>query len=171
MNLPETVVSRTVEPVISAIGRTVSWIWIVLMVVIVVNVFARYLFGQGRVEFEELQWHLYSIGFMLCLSYALLNDAHIRVDILHERFSERTKAWVDVLGIVVFLLPFLIVMLIYGVPFVADSFEYSERSASPGGLPFRWAIKSVMLIGFGLLLIAAVSRLTRLAAFLHRNAD
>ena len=151
---------------LNGIGNAVSWIWVVLLAVIVCNVVLRYALSEGRIEFEEIQWHLYSVGFMLGLSYALQHDAHVRVDVLHERLQPTTRAWIDLYGIMLFLMPFIAMMMIYGVPFVADSFATGEVSSSPGGLPYRWAIKSVLLIGFGLLGVAAFSRLTRLWKYL-----
>ncbi len=151
---------------LTAIGNAVSWLWVVLLVVIVCNVVLRYALDQGRIEFEEIQWHLYSIGFMLGLGYAVLTDAHVRVDVLHERFKPTTRAWIDLYGIILFLLPFTALMLIYGSRFVADSFATGEVSNSPGGLPYRWLIKAVLVVGIALLGIAAVSRLTRLWKYL-----
>ena len=149
-----------------AVGNAVSWIWVLLLAVIVCNVVLRYAFDEGRVEFEEIQWHLYSVGFMLGLGCVLQADAHIRVDVLYERFQPVTRAWIDLYGILLFVLPFVALMLIYGAPFVADSFVTGEVSSSPGGLPHRWAIKSILLAGFALLGLAALSRLTRLWKFL-----
>ena len=166
MELPETPFSRLIDPVLDRIGSVVSWIWVVLLAVIVCNVVLRYALAEGRIEFEEIQWHLYSVGFMLGLGYALQHDAHVRVDVLHERFRPTTQAWIDLYGIVLFLFPFIALMLIYGVPFVVDSFVTGEISSSPGGLPYRWAIKSVLVIGFALLGVAALSRVTRLWKFL-----
>ncbi len=171
MELPQTAFSRYVDPLIAAVGHTVSWLWVVLLAVIVSNVFLRYALDVGRIEFEEIQWHLYSVGFMLGLAYAFQEDAHIRVDVLHEGFSSRLKAWIDLYGILIFVLPFVALMLIYTAPFIADSYRTGEISQSPGGLPYRWAIKAVLLGGFGLLGIAALSRLTRLWSFLFLGGD
>ncbi|MEE8245252.1 MAG: TRAP transporter small permease subunit, partial [Pseudomonadales bacterium] len=78
-----------------------------LLVVIVFNVVMRYAFDQGRIEFEEIQWHIYATGFLLGLSYAYQADAHIRVDVLHEQFSPDLKAWIELYGILLFLMPFI----------------------------------------------------------------
>ena len=83
--LPHTPISAAIDRVIALVGRGLSYIWGVLLAIIVVNVVARYLFDEGRIELEELQWHLYSIGFLFGMSYAYQADAHIRVDLLHER--------------------------------------------------------------------------------------
>ena len=164
--LPQTPFSKRIDPVLVAIGNGISWIWVLLLAVIVCNVVLRYAFGEGRVEFEEIQWHLYSVGFMLGLGYALQADAHMRVDVLHERLRPRTQAWIELYGSILFVLPFVALMLIYGARFVADSFLTNEVSSSPGGLPYRWAIKAVLVLGFALLGVASFSRITRLWKFL-----
>ncbi len=169
MLLPETSFSRRIDPLLEKIGQGISWVWVMLLVVIVVNVVLRYVFSEGRIEFEEIQWHLYSTGFLLSLGYAYQADAHIRVDVLHEFMKPQTQAWIELYGIVLFLLPFIALVLIFGVPFVWVSFELSEVSQAPGGLPFRWAIKTMLPLGFGLLLMAVFSRLSRVWVFLFAD--
>lgn len=164
--LPETAFSRLVDPWLSRIGRWTSLLWVLLLAVIVANVSLRYLFGDGRILFEELQWHLYSAGFLLGLSAAYQADVHVRVDVLHERLSARHRAWIELYGILLLLLPFIALILVFSIPFVAHSFRLDEVSQAPGGLPMRWVIKAMLPIAFGLLLIAALSRLTRVWAFL-----
>ena len=159
--LPETPLSRAIDRIVGGVGRGLSYIWVVLLGVIVFNVLLRYLFNEGRIELEELQWHLYSIGFLLGLSYAYQDDAHIRVDVLHEHFAPRTKAWIELYGIILFVLPFVALIVIYAIPFVASSYSLNEVSASPGGLPYRWLIKACLPIGFALLCLAVISRLIR----------
>lgn len=171
LQLPETALSRRLEPVIDLIGRAISWIWLALLLVIVLNVLLRYAFGEGRIEFEELQWHLYAVGFLVGLSYALQADAHVRVDVLHERLQPRTQAWIELYGILILLLPFIALILIYSVPFVASSFAVSERSQAPGGLPLRWLMKAALPLGFALLLLATVARLSRVWAALFQAPD
>ena len=171
--LPHTALSRRIDDLLIAIGRATSYIWIILLAVIVCNVFLRYALSEGRIELEELQWHLYSIGFLLGLSFAYQADTHIRVDLVHERLSIRAQAWIELYGILLFLLPFIALVLIYSVPFVMSSFALSEVSPSPGGLPLRWLIKAALPVGFGLLLLAVISRLIRVwhCLFLHDQTD
>jgi TRAP-type mannitol/chloroaromatic compound transport system permease small subunit len=164
--LPQTRFSSRVDAFLAWLGAHLSWLWLALMAVIVLNVAMKNLLGDGRVEFEEIQWHLYSALFMLGLSVTLASDDHVRVDLLYERFGPRTKAWVDLLGIVFLLLPFLAMLLWYGLPFVADSLATGERSSSPAGLPYRWLIKSMLVSGCALLGLAALARLHRAAALL-----
>lgn len=169
--LPETRLSRAIDTWLDRLGRWSSWLWLVLLAVIVLNVVLRYAFGEGRIEFEEIQWHLYSTGFLLGLSYAYQADAHIRVDVLHERLSPALRAWIELYGIVLFLLPFLALVLVFSVPFVIASFELNEVSQAPGGLPLRWAIKAMLPLGFALLTLATISRLSRVWSFLFLQGD
>ncbi len=164
--LPETRFSRAIDRVLVRIGELTAWLWLVLLVVIVANVLLRYALGEGRIELEELQWHLYSVGFLAALSYAYAYDDHIRVDVLHERLSLEMQAWIELYGIVLLLLPFIALVLIYSVPFVLASWQAGEVSQAPGGLPLRWAIKAVLPAGFTLLLAAVLARLTRVSALL-----
>lgn len=164
--LPHTRFSRAVDGMLTRMGSIVSWFWLALMGVIVVNVAMKNFLGDGRIEFEEIQWHIYSALFMLGLSVTLASDDHVRVDLLYERFGLRTKAWVEFLGIVFLLMPFLVMLIWYGVPFVTDSFATGERSNSPAGLSHRWMMKSVLVIGCALLALAAAARLHRTVALL-----
>ena len=166
VTLPETKLSRWIDPVLIKIGQTISWLWLLLLAIIVLNVVLRYVFGEGRIEMEEIQWHIYSTGFLLGIGYTFQADGHVRVDVIHERLSPKIQAWLELYGIVLCVLPFAALVLIYTVPFVATSFALGEVSVSPGGLPYRWFIKSMLFIGFFLLLLAAVSRLSRVWAYL-----
>lgn len=141
------------------------------MGIIVANVVLRYAFSVGHIELEEIQWHIYSFGFLLGLSYAYQADSHIRVDVLHERWSSRTQAWIEFYGTLLLLIPFITVILIFGFPFVSTSFQLGEISQSPGGLPYRWLVKAALLAGFLLLLLAVVSRLSRVCAALFVDSE
>ncbi|MEM1434789.1 MAG: TRAP transporter small permease subunit [Pseudomonadota bacterium] len=166
LQLPHTAFSRWVDRSVTLIGRWTSYLWIILLGVIVTNVLMRYVLDQGRIEFEELQWHLYSAGFLLGLSYAQQANAHVRVDLLYERLSLRHQAWIELYGIVLLLLPFILLILIYSVPFVMASYAISERSQAPGGLGLRWLAKSLLPLGFSLLLLTTLARLSRIWVYL-----
>ena len=165
-SLPETRYSKLVEPLLARVGMAVSWVWVVLLFIIVLNVVLRYAFGEGRIEFEELQWHLYSLGFLVGIGYAVVTDSHIRVDVFHERMHPRKQAWIELYGLLLFVLPFIALVLVYSVRFVAVSYDIAEISPSPGGLPYRWLMKAVLPVAFLLLLLAVTSRLSRVWAFL-----
>jgi len=158
------------ESVIERIGHVICWANGILVVVIITQVLLRYGFGKGLVVLEELQWHLYAIGVMFGVSYAMVHDSHIRVDVLHMRLSERTHHIVEIFGILFLLAPFLFVVVDHGYDFFADSFRLNERSDAPTGLPWRWAIKAVIPLSFALLALAAVARIARSVSALTRKA-
>lgn len=143
------------------VGHVVCWANGLLLVVIMTQVVLRYLFSQGQPFLEELQWHLYAIGVMMGMSYAQVNDNHVRVDVLYMHFSDRMKRVVEIFGILFLVLPFVSVIFYHSLAFVYEAWRLGESSASPGGLPFRWAIKAVIPISFGLLGLASISRLLR----------
>jgi TRAP-type mannitol/chloroaromatic compound transport system permease small subunit len=178
--LPETRLSATIGRMFKSVARTISWVWLVLMIVIVVNVTMRYAFGEGRIEFEELQWHLYAAGFLIGMATCMSADNHIRVDVLHERLSLRLQAWIELYGLLLLFFPFVLMVLIFSFPFVQYSFAIAEISDAPAGLPFRWAIKSVLPLSMVLLMVAGFRRLLRVSSYLfgspaaldsHRVAD
>ena len=171
VRLPTTRFSRAVDRVLSAVGRAASWLWVVLLAVIIVNVTLRYLFQEGRIELEELQWHINAVAFMLAIAYAYRVDAHIRIDLLSNRLRPRTQVWIEFYGTVFFLLPFIVAVLVFSWDFVAHSWAVSEISASPGGLPLRWLLKGVLPLAFLLLLLAVLSRLARVWAFLAAKPE
>lgn len=156
---PETPLAGIARRGADAFLTGLSWIWLVLLGVIVLNVMLRYVFGEGRVIFEEIQWHLYATGFLLGLGPALLDDAHVRVDLLLERARPRHRGWVEFWGILLLLAPFCLLVLAAAVPFVSYAWQTAEVSMAPGGLTMRWLIKAMLPLGFALLLLAALVRL------------
>lgn len=150
------------------IGHVVMWTNVILIFVIILQVVLRYGFGKGLVVLEELQWHLYAIGIMFGASYAQVLDSHIRVDIIHARLSDKWKMRWDLFGIIFLLLPFIIIIFHQSLDFVWESWRVNERSDAPMGLSWRWLIKSVIPISFGLMFVATTSRLVRIIASLRR---
>ncbi len=164
--LPHTRASWVISRALRRLGGALSWIWVALLAVIVINVTMRYAFGEGRVEFEEIQWHLYAIGFLIGLSVCLDTDDHIRVGLIRDGLSLRGRAWIELYGLLLLFFPFVALVLIYAVPFVNYSFSIAEVSDAPAGLPYRWAIKCVLIVGFALLAVAGIGRLLRVSAAL-----
>jgi TRAP-type mannitol/chloroaromatic compound transport system permease small subunit len=157
---------RAVDAFINRIGQVISWLAAVLIVVIILQVVLRYVFGRGLVVLEEVQWHLYAVGIMFGFSYALVHNSHIRLDLLHDRFPRRRKEKMEVFGILVLLMPMIIVILIHSGPFLYDAWRIGESSDAPMGLCCRWFIKAFLPAGFIMLGLAAVSRLVRAVSYL-----
>jgi TRAP-type mannitol/chloroaromatic compound transport system permease small subunit len=166
LTLPRTALSDRLDAAIDAVGGILNWIWIVLVVIIVVNVVGRYAFAVNFIWVEEVQWHMYAVGFMLGIGYAVRHDAHVRVDVLAMTLRPRSRAWIELFGILLLIVPVVVVILINAFPFVISSWERGEQSSAPGGLTNRWAIKSVILLAFVYLGTAALSRLLRVCAYL-----
>ncbi|WP_196258042.1 TRAP transporter small permease subunit [Pelagibacterium limicola] len=166
LDFPRTALSDVIEAVLGAIGAVINWIWIVLVLVIVANVIGRYIFSVNFIWVEEVQWHLYAIGFMIGIGYAILHDTHVRVDVIAGSLSPRKRAVIEFLGIALLILPLVYLMITYSIPFVERSFTRGEGSPAVGGLPSRWMIKSVLLIAFAYIGLAALARLVRVSAFL-----
>jgi len=151
--------SNRIDAVIQSFGRVICWANALLLGVITAQVALRYGFNKGLVVLEELQWHIYAVTMMFALAYNLSIDLDVRVDIFYRRWSPRNRARWDMFGIIVFVIPFVIVVLINSFEFVYDSWRVNEHSSAPTGLPWRWLIKSVIPISFGLLFAAAFARL------------
>jgi len=166
VDFPHTRLSRCLDGFIDWIGDTVSWLWLAVLGAIVINVIWRYALANNIGQLEELQWHIYSLIFLLGLSYCVTSNKHVRVDLLYDLFGLRVKAWVEFFGIVLFAAPFVWIVIRYGVPFVIASYEAGERSNQPSGLPYRFIVKSFLVFGFTLLAVALISRLTRVTALL-----
>ncbi|WP_375171331.1 TRAP transporter small permease subunit [Marinobacter sp.] len=164
--LPTTRVSQWLDSILAAIGKSASWLWVVVTAVIIWAVVGRYVFGQGSVFLEEVQWHLAGTGWLLGLAYTLVVDDHVRVDVLHERMSLKTQGWVELLGLLLLLLPFLALAVYEMVPYAISSYQVGETSQAPAGLSHRWVLKSILALSFTLLFIAALSRLLKVTALL-----
>ena len=162
-------IADVIDQSLLKLGHVISWVYAILIAVIITQVILRRGFSSGLIAIEELQWHLYAIGVLFGVVYAQAGDAHVRVDVLHHFFSQKLKRILEILGIVVLLLPFLTVLMFHGVEFVQESFRMSEHSLAPAGLPFRWLIKSVIPIVTGLLIIAALNRIFRECFLLTRG--
>lgn len=164
--LPANRFALAVEGALLRIGQAASWVWALLITVVVVNVAARYGFGRGSIMLEEVQWHLYAVGFLIAFSYAAVADRHVRVDVLSERLPPRLRGWIELAGLLLFLLPFAAVVAWYAVPFVHTSFKLAEVSVAPGGLPHRFVLKAFIVLGFALLAAAALARAARCCTLL-----
>ncbi len=138
------------------IGYLCMFIMALMIIDVSFNVVSRYFFQYGNVGLQELEWHFFAIVFLLGMNYALKEDAHVRVDIFYAKFSPRTKALVNMIGTVVFIIPFAILVSTLSIDFVMEAYTSNEGSADPGGLPYRWIIKSFIPISFCLLIFFSI---------------
>lgn len=142
---------RTIERLIGWSGRAAGAALAVLVMLVVYDALMRYLLNSGSVALQELEWHLFDVIILLSIAYTFSHDAHVRVDLFYEHFSPKTKAVINLIGSILFILPFSLLIIYLGIDFVAMSFEQMEASADPGGLPYRFIIKSFVPIAFALM--------------------
>lgn len=148
------------------IGRWVIWLVLGSTVVSAVNAVVRKVFNVSSNAFLELQWYLFAASFLLAAGYTLLNNEHVRIDVVVSRFSKRTQTWLDVFGFVAFLLPMCATVLYLGLPFFLQGLRSGEVSSNAGGL-ILWPVYALIPLGFALLGLQAISELIKRLAFLQ----
>jgi TRAP-type mannitol/chloroaromatic compound transport system permease small subunit len=167
-------VARVIDRLSDLVGELLLWLVALVVLIGSVNAILRYLGRFTGTSLSpnsaiEMQWYLFSLIFLLGAGYALRQDAHVRVDVLYVRGSPRTRAWIDLLGTLLLLIPFCVTTIFLAWPAVAASWRVREGSPDPGGLP-RYPIKSVILLGFGLLLLQGIAEALKRIAFLRGDA-
>ncbi|MDG1859251.1 MAG: TRAP transporter small permease subunit [Emcibacteraceae bacterium] len=148
---------KTIDAILSytaIIGRVIL---IALMITIIFDVIGRRFMNTGSVGLQELEWHFHGALFLLCLGFNYTKDAHVRVDLFRERFSDKTNRTIEVIGCLLFLIPYCSVVIYFGVEFSMKAYLAGEMSATADGLPYRWVIKSFLPIGFLLLGLSGIS--------------
>ena len=149
--------SDGLDVLLTRIAKIAAWAAVALIAVTVFDVVTRRFFVLGSTRLQELQWHFHTILFMFVIGYAYLKDAHVRIDLVRERLSERTRWWIELLGCLLFLLPYALLVLYFSTDWWWRSFATDEGSSSATGLPNRWIIKAAMPIGFSLLALAGIA--------------
>jgi TRAP-type mannitol/chloroaromatic compound transport system permease small subunit len=156
-----TLVAR-IDAFTDVIGRIAAWAVFALVVVMAGNVLLRYGFSTGSVWAQELEWHLMAPIALIGSAYALRHGEHVRVDVLYAGFSPRGKVIADLVAAILCLLVCLLVVYL-ALPYVAQSFANNEGSANPGGIPYRWALKALIPVGFVLVALQSVAEMLRAA--------
>lgn len=162
--------SRFIDRINEAIGKTVSWAILVAILVSSGNAIIRKTFNMSSNAWLELQWYLFGAAFMLAAAYTLKQNEHIRIDVVYGMFSRRVQHWIDLLGHLLFLMPFALLMIYYFVPYVSLSFRSGEMSSSAGGLVL-WPAKALLLIGFLQLGFQGLSEIIKKIAIMRGDMD
>jgi TRAP-type mannitol/chloroaromatic compound transport system permease small subunit len=157
----------------SGVDRLNTWlskyvIWLILAATLVsaINALVRKIFNTSSNAFLEIQWYFFAASFLLAAGYTLLNNEHVKIDVIYSRFSRRTQTLIDIFGFSVFLLPMCTAILWFGFPFFLKGFISNEMSSNAGGL-IRWPVYAMLPLGFGLLWLQGVSELIKRVAFLQ----
>lgn len=145
------------------LNKLIDWLGNILVVILlfmIINVFydviMRYVFHDSSIAMQEMEWHLFSIVILFGVSYSLKEDAHVRVDFVYDRLSVKTRAMINIIGTIIFLIPFTLLIIYGSYPFVMDSYTTNETSSDPGGLKHLWMIKAAIPIAMIVLLIEAI---------------
>ncbi len=167
--------SQVIDRLIEKIGNCVAWLTLAMVLIGSYNAIVRYLGRNlgGNLSsnaYLEMQWYLFSLVFLLGSSYSFQRNAHVRVDLVYGRLTDRGRAWIDLIGTIVLMMPFTVFTLWVSWPAVRNSWAVREVSSDPGGLA-RYPIKTVVLIAFGLLLLQGMAHLVRQVAILRGSSD
>jgi TRAP-type mannitol/chloroaromatic compound transport system permease small subunit len=158
-------ISRAIDALNEHVGRLTYWLILVAVLVSAGNAVVRYTLNTSSNAWLEIQWYLFSFVFLFCAGYTLLHNQHVRIDILTAHLSGRKKAWIDILGTILFLLPMAIVIMWLSWPVFVDAYESHEISTNAGGL-LIWPARLMIPVGFFLLVLQGFSELIKRIAFL-----
>ena len=158
--------SRGIDAFTRWTGKRLAWLILVAVVVSAVNAIVRKTFDTSSNSWLELQWVLFSIVFLLCSPWTLLDNEHIRIDIVNNALPKKVRDVIDIIGHAFFLLPICVVMIVTGGPFFVRSYEINEQSGNAGGLP-QWPAKSLIIIGFAFLFVQGLSELIKRIAVMR----
>ena len=171
--------SKTIDAVLRAIAFTFGWMFLALVTVIVFDVITRKFGFQlsiagvdlGSTRLQELEWHLHAVLFLTWIGYAYVRNAHVRIDVFTAGLPARKAAWLELIGCVIFALPYLLVALPYAHDFFLTSFFQGESSPTPNGLPARWLMKGFLYFGFVGVMLAVISVALRRIVFLFGDPE
>ena len=149
--------SRWIDTLNEWVGRGVAWVTFLVVLVVFVDVVMRYVFNTSFVFTQELEWHLFSVIFLIGAGYTLLKDGHVRVDIVYQRLGPKGQAWINLIGVLLFLLPGCYMIIATSLQFVYNSWTVMEGSPDPGGIPYRFVLKACIPIGFVLVMLQGIS--------------
>ncbi|MBE0590014.1 MAG: TRAP transporter small permease subunit [Hydrogenophaga sp.] len=158
-------ISRLIDAISELIGKLAMWLILAATLISTGNALIRKIFGTSSNAWLEIQWYLFAAVFMLGGGYAFLRNAHVRIDFISSKFTDRTRNWIDIGGIIVFLFPLCYMMATLGWPLLVNAYVSGEMSSNSGGL-IRWPVYALIPLGFGLLFLQGISELIKRFAFL-----
>lgn len=157
--------SNAVDWLNALIGKHVIWLILASTVISGINAIVRKVFNVSSNAFLEVQWYLFAASFLIAAGYTLLQNEHVKIDVVSSRLSKRGQIWVDIIGFTCFLTPVCVALLYYGIPFFLQGFRSGEVSSNAGGL-IRWPVYAMIPLGFTLLLLQGWSELIKRIAYL-----
>ncbi len=158
--------SRQIDALTERIGKAALWIVLIVVLISTFNAIMRYTIHYSSNAFLEIQWYLFGLIFLPCAGYTLMRNEHVRIDLISSRLSKRTQVWIDIFGIIFFLMPMAIAIMLLSWPVFMHAFESGEMSNSAGGL-IVWPARLMIPVGFFLLIMQAFSELIKRIGFLQ----
>ncbi|NDG42146.1 MAG: TRAP transporter small permease subunit [Betaproteobacteria bacterium] len=158
--------SRMIDRLSEWVGRWVAWLVLAAVLISAANAITRKAFNYSSNAFLEIQWYLFAAVFMLAAGYTLLRQEHVKIDVISARLSKRAQIWIDIIGLCIFLLPFVYMIIKLAMPLVINAIVTGEVSSNAGGL-IRWPVFALLPLGMLLLGIQAISELIKRIAFLQ----
>jgi len=162
--------SAAIDALNGFVGRNVKWLILAAVLVSAGNATTRYLFNIASNAMLELQWYLFAAVFTLAAGYVLKVNEHVRIDVMSQRMTPRTRNWIDFWGFLLFVLPVTLYITLQSIPNLLETIENQEVSQNAGGL-LRWPVRMMIPIGFGLLFVQAVSELIKRWVFLQGKLE
>ena len=162
--------SRSIDRLNQFVGKWVAWLVLAAVVVSSVNAVVRKAFNMSSNSLLEIQWYFFSAVFLLCSGYTLLRNEHVKIDVVLHMWTKRKQIWIDIIGIVFFLFPFVLSVIYLSWPLFVTAFQTGEMSQNAGGL-VRWPVYSLVPVGFALLFIQGISELIKRFAYLKGLID
>ena len=163
---PWLILAHRIDAVNERVGRAVTWLVLAATLISAANALARYGFNLSSNAWLEIQWYLFGAIVLLAAGYTLKHNGHVRIDVIYGRFSARTRAWIDLLGALLFLLPLCGLMVWLSWPGFVESLQSGETSPDAGGL-LRWPVRLLIPLGFALLGLQGISEAIKRIAFLR----
>ena len=163
---PLLTLSRLIDRVTEWFGRWVAWLVLAAVLISAINAAVRKAFNTSSNAYLEIQWYLFAAVFLLAAGYTLLRQEHVKIDVISGRFSKRTQIWIDIIGLVCFVLPLVWTVIHLSLPLAIRAYEMNEYSSNAGGL-IRWPVFALLPLGFFLLGVQALSELIKRIAFLR----
>ena len=153
-------INMIIDRAIKYLSYFTAFILALLVLLVVFDATSRYLFSEGSTALQELEWHFFDVVILLSIAFTLKHNAHVRVDIFYDRFSKKTQALINIISAVFFILPLSFLIIYIGISFVEMSFLQNEASSDPGGLKYRWIVKSLMPLAFMFLALGTFKELS-----------
>ncbi len=158
--------SKRIDQLSEWVGRWVAWLVLAAVLISAANAVSRKAFDLSSNAFLEIQWYLFAAVFLLASGYTMLRQEHVKIDVISGRFSKRTQIWIDIVGICVFVFPFIYMIIKLAMPLVINTYITGEMSSNAGGL-IRWPVFALLPTGLFLLGLQGISELIKRIAFLQ----